>query len=105
MEKMMGDEHLLDDVVKVLAPIVGGLTPTRDDFDRDLRAALLVVDDEHDTDVMADVVAQTRAAVVWTSSPKQLAREAVAQAYHGTPLGRAGSGLVSALARLRKVLS
>ena len=103
--KMMGDEHLLDDVVALLIPIVGGCTPTRDDFDRDLAAALSAVDEEHETDVMADVVAQTRAAVVWVSNPKQLAREAIAQAYHGPPLSKSGDGLKSALARLRKVLS
>lgn len=105
MEKMMGDEHLLDQVVVVLMGIVTHETPTRADFDRDLGAALQAHDEEHETDVLASVIGETRWSVPWTSSPKQLAREAIAQVYAVPPLGRAGDDCRAALARLRRALS
>ena len=103
MEKS-GEVHLLDDVVVVLMMVVTTETPTLADFDRDMRAALAAHDDEHETDVLGSVIAEARYAVVWDTSPRQLAREAIAQAYAVPTLGKAGDGLKRALARLRKVL-
>lgn len=96
--------HLLDDVVVVLMGIVTHETPTLADFDRDMRVALAAHDDEHDTDVLGAAMIEARYAVVWDTSPRQLAREAIAQAYAVPTLGKAGDGLKGALARLRKVL-
>ena len=104
MEKT-GEVHLLDDVVVVLMGIVTHETPTLADFDRDMRAALAAHDDEHETDVLGSAIAETRYAVVWDTSPRQLAREAIAQAYAVPTLGKAGDGFKGTIARLRKVLS
>ena len=76
-----GEVHLLDDGVVVLMMVVTTETPTLADFDRDMRAALAAHDDEHETDVLGAAIAETRFAVVWDTSPRQLAREAIAQAY------------------------
>jgi len=101
----VGEVHLLDDVVAVLIAIVTTETPGRDDFDRDLAAALKTHDDEHETDVFAVVMSETRFIVVWDTSPRQLAREAIAAVYAVEPMGKAGDGVKAALARLRASLS
>ena len=100
-----GEVHLLDDVVVVLIDIVTRGAPERFDFDRDLRAALQAHDEEHETDVLSAVIAETRHAVVWDTSPKHLAREAIAAAYMVPTLGKAGDNVKAALARLRASLS
>ena len=97
----IGTEHLLDDVVAVLMRIVTTETPTLADFDRELSVALKVHDDEHETDVFAAVMSETRWSVVWDTSPRQLAREAIAAVYGVEPMGKAGDEVVAALGRLR----
>jgi hypothetical protein len=103
--KKIGTEHLLDDVVAVLMRIVTTETPTLADFDRELAVALKAHDDEHETDVLASVISETRFSVVWDTSPKQLARDAIAAVYDVPPLGKAGDSVEVALARVRKGLS
>jgi hypothetical protein len=101
----VGEVHLLDDVVAVLIAIVTTKTPGRDDFDRDLAAALKTHDDEHETDVFASVMSESRWSVVWDTSPRQFAREAIAAIYDVPPLGKAGDQVKVALARVRASLS
>jgi len=101
----IGTEHLLDDVVAVLMRIVTTETPTLADFDRELAVALKAHDDERETDVLASVLSETRFSVVWDTSPRQLAREAIAAVYAVEPMGKAGDDVKAVLARLRASLS
>jgi hypothetical protein len=103
--KKIGTEHLLDDVVAVLMRIVTTETPTLADFDRELTVALKAHDDEHETDTLASVISETRYSVVWDTSPRQLAREAIAAIYAVRPLGKATVDAKATLARVRKGLS